>query len=296
MLPVSGKFCKVKITGGLGNQLFKFANGLRVSTHFGSELILETSFYDFVSKNQNFATPRDFALDYFPALASVRKDDAKNPTFDRIASKFWRELPINLHKNFGFYGEEDNLNGFKYVRRIEGSFEDLKFLPEFDVLLAYLRFPQGGTEWLLQNIRQIEQQKPLSLHVRRTDFLKMPELYGVVDRNYYVESISRFKINYPNNPIWLFSDDIQSAIDFLGPDIQIDRFMGPEVDIGPAEVMNLLSRSLGVCAANSTFSWWAGFFGTLNKTTEYVSIPSSFNTLHSDNPSTKLSMPSWTVI
>ena len=289
------KTCTVKLTGGLGNQLFKFANGLRVASHFGSELILETSFYDLVSKKQDYATPREFDLDYFPKIANVRKSKSLNLTLERVRSKFWRESPSSLHHLLGFYTEEDDLKDFSFVSRVEGSFEDLKFFPKFDSLQDYLRFPKSHSAWLTRNIVQINEQQPLSLHVRRTDFLKLPDLYGVVSRNYYLESIRRFKVNFPNQPTWLFSDDPRSALDFLGEDVKIDRILGPEVGIGPGEVLNLLSKSLGICAANSTFSWWAGFLGSFNQTTQYVSIPSSFNTLRSDDPATKLLLPGWMI-
>jgi hypothetical protein len=286
----------VKLTGGLGNQLFKFANGLRISRHFGSELVLETSFYDLVSRHEGYATPREFDLAYFPKLAEIPTKKSNNLFLNRLISKAWRESPEILQKRLGFYTEGQEISDFHGVRRVEGSFEDLKYFPPIELLSEYLQFPEENSFWLEKNLKLIESEMPLSIHVRLTDFLKLPGLYNVVTPEYYALSVSNFQRKYPGRPIWLFSDDPRGALDFLGQTIKVDRIMGPEKNISPGEVLNLMSRSLGVCTANSTFSWWAAFLGTTSHTTKYVSIPQSFNTLISDNPREKLMLPGWKVI
>jgi hypothetical protein len=296
MLLVQSEKCLVKVTGGLGNQLFKLANGLRVSEYFGSKLILETSFYDLVAKNKDYATARAYEINYFPKVSQIPTQGAKNLFLERVVSKFWRECPSQLHRPLGFLTEEDEIAGFKHVRRVEGSFEDIKYFPPLEILHEFLRFPESMSPWLKEQIAEVESTQPLSLHVRLTDFLKTPDLYNVMSSDYYIESIRRFRNLFGNQPIWLFSDDPDAAKHFLGKKIQVDRVLGPEEHVSSAEVMNLLSRSAGICAANSTFSWWAAFLGTMNKSTKFVSIPRNFNTLSSDDPGRKLLLPGWEII
>jgi hypothetical protein len=296
MLLVHSENCLVKVTGGLGNQLFKLANGLRVSTHFGTRLILETSFYDLVAKHKDYATPRAFEIDYFPKVAQIPTQDAQSLFIERAISKFWRGCPPQLHRPLGFLTEEDEIAGYRHVRRVEGSFEDIKYFPPFEILQDYLQFPEIMSPWLKAKIIQIESERPLSLHVRLTDFLKSPSLYNVISPDYYVESTRRFRKLFPNQPIWLFSDDPEAAKRFLGKKIYVDQVLGPEEHVSSGEVMNLLSRSTGICAANSTFSWWAAFLGNMNKSADFVSIPKNFNTLETDDPGRKLSLPGWEII
>src|SRR5882672_10109315 len=52
----------VRLTGGLGNQLFQYAAGRRLALRLGVELVLEDSFYENPPAN---ATPRIYELDRF---------------------------------------------------------------------------------------------------------------------------------------------------------------------------------------------------------------------------------------
>jgi len=64
------KIVEVEMSGGLGNQLFKWANGLRIAAAESAQLFLNLEFYkDFEKKP--FTTPREFELFKLPAIAET---------------------------------------------------------------------------------------------------------------------------------------------------------------------------------------------------------------------------------
>ncbi|MFH0890686.1 MAG: alpha-1,2-fucosyltransferase, partial [Candidatus Liptonbacteria bacterium] len=67
----------VKLQGGLGNQMFQYALGRAVSNRLGTELVLETSYYD---ESPN----RQFELDKFNIKAAVKKTSLTGKIFGRL--------------------------------------------------------------------------------------------------------------------------------------------------------------------------------------------------------------------
>jgi Glycosyl transferase family 11 len=171
----------------------------------------------------------------------------------------------------------------------------LNYFPDVQCLKEFLCFPQPNSLWLTELLSEIRTEKPLSIHVRLTDFLNNPEIYDVLSVDYYTQVADTFKALYPNRPLWLFSDDPVLAQEFLGSEFRFQRILGPADGGSSVETLHLLASSFGICAANSTFSWWAGFLGTLNKTCNFVAIPKKFNTLKSDSPIDKLRIDGWYV-
>jgi hypothetical protein len=106
---MTNKVCRVVLSGGLGNQLFKFANALRVSKEFNRALILDLTFYDYVSRVRTFATPRNFELDYFPNVFSIQKTTRRSQLGYRVFSKLMRESPAFVRNLFGYFVEGSDI-------------------------------------------------------------------------------------------------------------------------------------------------------------------------------------------
>jgi hypothetical protein len=290
---MSKNVCSVSMTGGLGNQLFKFANAIRIATERDLNLVFDTTFYDYVSRVKNYATPRLFELHDFPNLRNIETSSCSMQFAHRAFFKIMRASPEFFRRFFGVYIEGDNFSRFRRINYIEGSFEDLVYFPAFGYLGNLLKFPQIKSQWLEERLQEINEKRPLSIHVRLTDFLKHPDLYDVLDLSYYTNAVTLFKSKYPGHPLWLFSDDPILALEFLGSDFIFDRIVGPNDGGSSFENLELLSSSFGICTANSTFSWWAAFLGTLNNSCKYVVMPRKFNSLNSDSPEIKLKVEGW---
>lgn len=271
------KFVTTLVRGGVGNQLFKTAAGIEVARLTNRSLILDLNWYKHQSQNSKLDR-RKFELDYFPNISNLRKDDSEGLfsigsynflryKLGKVASR--REITEDNYlssKNMDFI-DKDTLNG---------SFEDLKYLPSSDQIRDWFAFPDHKTSWLRSELTEIKKKNVVALHVRMGDYLNFPSLYNVLDSTYYQEGLKILKDAIGDFKVTLFSDNIKGALDFLGPTIRIDTIQKSNNKISSTEVLELLSNFKGIVAANSTFSWWAGFLGKVNETCDHVILPKEF--------------------
>ncbi len=109
----------------------------------------------------------------------------------------------------------------------------------------------------------------IALHIRRGDYLKVPEFHvNLWETDYYKEAVKLF----PNEKFLVFckdnQNDAQDADDrewcennlpSLGIDFEMYEH-GHEVDD-----LNAMASCKGIIMANSSFSWWSAFLGNPNK-------------------------------
>jgi hypothetical protein len=91
-----------------------------------------------------------------------------------------------------------------------------------------------------------------AMHIRRTDYLKYPDIYPELTEEYYYNCLN---ILNNNASILVFSDDLHWCKNNL---------KGREyifVDMPPMPSMYLMSNCKNIIMANSTFSWWAAWLG-----------------------------------
>jgi hypothetical protein len=283
---------KVSIAGGLGNQLFRFMAAIYISSLTKKSIHLDLSWYD---RKQYLGSSRQYELEYFPAIRNLDFFKTKSNIMTRYSNSVLERFP-RISK--GVFGYCNNLSTFHDLEKIEilnCDSQDIDFLPRDEIIQDYLSFPRETTDWFKNHKKLIDKGEPISVHVRMTDYLKYPEIYNVLSRDYYVDAISllRKKIG-TDRPIWLFSDDPKAALDWLGNFVKFTRVITPDTKIRPAEIMRLLSMSSGIILANSSFSWWSAYLGYLNKNTIEIVIPRRF--LAIENPSINLLVQGWTVL
>jgi hypothetical protein len=107
--------------------------------------------------------------------------------------------------------------------------------------------------------------KALAIHVRRGDYFKYAEKFGVLSVDYYqrgiLEAINRSSEAF--DAISIFSDDpklVWGELASLKIDLPISLEV-PPTSFGSEESLYLMSQSMGVVISNSTFSWWGAFLG-----------------------------------
>jgi hypothetical protein len=131
-------------------------------------------------------------------------------------------------------------------------------------------------------IKKIENNNSVSIHVRRGDFFKNKkriQRYGNICTNsYYKKAINIIKHKI-NDPIFLvFSDDIDWAKqNFTG-----SNFIFVDWNKGKSSYrdMHLMSLCKHNIIANSTFSWWGSWLN--NNENKVVISPSKMNNKHKD--------------
>lgn len=285
-------FIKVRITGGLGNQLFKLANAVRLSQIYNREIKLDLSWYKHGYMKSDLVNSRVYELDYFPKI-QFATFYSKFPNLDFKIGQIERRLPAPLQQFLSVYSEGNAETFRKPPRIIDGSFERISYLPNLDIILDYLKFPEFKSTWFSDRFEKIDKQFSVALHIRRSDYLNLKGIYDVVPRDYYKKAIQFIKDQSGDTEVHLFSDDIKGALDWIKPVVKVNEIVETPPTIRSGEVLRLMSNYPKIVCANSTFSWWASCLGMINQTNNLAILPARFSNLSNDDPENFLKFEQW---
>jgi hypothetical protein len=281
----------MRVTGGLGNQMFQYAAGRQLAHKHGVELRLDLSFYREQIKNPGRGSQRRYQLNRFKIAAG------------------WVMVAANARMKLPRHGTPAALDQPKlaYVQQ-RGSGTGIGYAPWFEEIPPHAYVDgfwqsDGFFAPIADAIRrEFEPADPADLpsedwtrmareavavHVRRGDYLKFPDLFHITSKRYFAEAMALFDDRY-----WfaVFSDD---------PDWCRANFEGANVRIMPMDDAVRDLYRMAACAhvimANSSYSWWGGW---LNRNPgrrvvvpwPWIASPKSRSTPQSMFP------PDWTVL
>jgi hypothetical protein len=157
---------------------------------------------------------------------------------------------------------------------LSGYFQSLKYFAAIaDEIRARILSPISPSEWLLSMQQRITPGSgTVILNLRRGDYALTRHLqfHGLVGREYYVRALSLLRRLGMEGPVYVASDSLDEAMELLEGIGELSP-IEPPPDVNPFDVLQVLARADGFVAANSTFSWWAGFLG--DKTGHVVVAP-----------------------
>lgn len=255
----------VKLLGGLGNQMFQYAIGRKLSLIHNDELFLDCSFFD----EKGTHTPRDFELDIFDIKASrpdnsiLKKFESEQPSvvtraIHRLLSKKI-EPKSYFEKGHAFQQELFNLRGDIHLIgywQTEKYFNDVE--QEIRKDFSFIHPPTGKNAELLT---QIDNCNAVSLHIRRGDYVTnnaANTFHGLCGLDYYKAGVEYIKSKHDNIQLFVFSDDISWAKENLKYDLPM-TFIDHNSGKNSWEDMRLMSHCKHNIIANSSFSWWAAW-------------------------------------
>jgi hypothetical protein len=265
----------VRITGGLGNQMFQYAAAKYVALKTGEVICFDTSFF----KNPNHAHEvfrlnefklegvsfkRIFSLSIFYNHWFFRKI----PGIRRLRNSFQVDI---LQKEFIYSIDDLKIEKNSYVN---GLWHTVYFANANRNVLLKEFFPKTIDDERFDLVKDLIVSKTtVSLHVRRNDFVnhqRAKSISGALANDYYGDAMNYFNSHYQNVNFVVFSDDIQWCRDnFVGSEfLFIDPFENPIYD------MLLMSFCNHHILANSTFSWWGAWLNS--KLSKDVVYPKSF--------------------
>jgi len=280
------KIVEVEMSGGLGNQLFKWANGLRIAAAESAQLFLNLEFYkDFEKKP--FTTPREFELFKLPAIAETFQVPS-HMSFSRRIELL--RTPMK-QRYFSEDGEIKSLLGRVFI--VKGNFENQMHIPPSGVVRNALEGYKSKTPWMNEKLEEFKEKRVLAVHIRLGDYLRNANLYDVVSEDYYLSAIRDLRNLASFDQVLLFSDDPYSAKEKY-PKISKDfEFLESPKDTNPIEILKILASSKGIVSTNSTFSWWATYF---HKQRELTVIPEKYSNIVGDKDASKLKLPNQMVL
>jgi hypothetical protein len=243
----------VQLKGGLGNQLFQYAAGRRLSLTLGVPLKLDISFY-------NRHSQRTYELDRFCIEADIATLwEAARWRGPRLLTRITQRLGLLprlvLEKGFEFDPAILHLHDRRYL---DGYWQSYRYFadvaPQIRRELAVRIPPSDADRMLLDRMRECES---VCVHVRRGDYLTAPpNLHWIMGPHYYTRAVQEFN---PNLRWYVVSDDIAWC-----KQQEFTEFPMIEIADEPDELRSLALMSLchgGAVIGNSTYSWWGAMLG-----------------------------------
>jgi hypothetical protein len=255
----------VKLSGGLGNQMFQYALGRHLSIIFDLDLKLDIDTYFDVTNNEK----RKYNLDIFniePQFAT--KDEVYNLTgaawrhqLNRITSKVNILLLRNYIKEKHFHFDNSILYHSQASLYLDGYWQSPQyFSPINNVIKKDFTFRTDVTPLSKNLENDILYKESVCLHIRRGDYLQN-SMHYVDPTNYILDAVAYMQKTIGNDMhLFVFSDDLQWCKAHLPSLIAHQNITYCQTESANDD-FQLMTYCKHFIIANSTFSWWAAFLG-----------------------------------
>ena len=262
---------RIKLSGGLGNQMFQFATGFAVAKKNNVRLSLDLSYinqrqlfngfelekvFDIYSKVDFLNNPVNFGFINFKEI--LNNIDITFHNFKEPHYHYTNKI-LNIPKRSLLNGYWQSELYFKdYTQEIRKIFNFSKQLDKKNSLVA----------------NEINQNNSISIHVRRGDYLLKTNINHNVDlKEYYLNAIEETSILFNNPKYFIFTDDPlwvakNFTLNYSFTVVDINRGKDSFYD------MHLMSLCKCNIIANSSFSWWGAWLN--NKEDKIIYAPKNW--------------------
>jgi hypothetical protein len=268
---MSNKNFTVEIQGGLGNQLFGLAFANYISEIQGREFEISDIQID------RGITEHGVNITDFNLNIRISKETFVNYDLDRVLSSLNRRIP-QLQKikgllQIGTYyssvtGYDATAEKYRF-NRYKGYFQSHIYASFLKRKLPLgLLSPQEPSAWFMEKLQEAQELQPIMMHVRRGDYYKVQNLFGILSDSFYKDAISHIRETGNDRPVWIFSDSPDSLTDgFIGSLGSSASVVRPLSDSPAIESLALMQFGSANVISNSTFSWWPAFLSQTSLTT-----------------------------
>ncbi len=255
----------IRLSGGLGNQLFQYAAARATAERLQCELLIDTSL---LNERPSGVTPREFALDQFAFKGRICTLPLPPKPLSLVMGSKHRRLAYLTQKLFHEFREDSNAYDPRFLEIqkgtvIRGYFQSPKYFSSIaDELGADLQKLVNPTSWFTETKAQINSSKQsVAVHIRRGDYLSASAraYHGILPTAYYSPALAELASRSPVESIFVFSDEPDAQVlDGINWPVE-PTLIHPSSDSKPMESLILMSQARMVVTANSSFSWWAGW-------------------------------------
>lgn len=251
----------IKLNGGIGNQMFQYAFGRRMSIESKAGLKLDiTGFNDdkvyqrkfslaCFNINENYATERDLKR------AQLFKSKSFIGKLIRVLSKIKKyNKRYILNEKTLFVFDSNVIRKYKSVY-IEDNWQNEKYFTKIEDLIRKdfsFKEPLKGT--VLNIADRIQCSNSVAIHLRKYDDIPNQSIHTLT-LNYYFEAIKYLTERFNNLHFYIFSDNPEWAKENLL--LSYDAtFVEQNKDYEDLRLMSLCKHQI---IANSSYSWWAAW-------------------------------------
>lgn len=259
----------VKISDGLGNQMFQYAFARKIQIDTGKTVVLDVRYINnedaaFRRENNYYTAQNDFrkyGLDHFKIRLNIADESTlRNWSYLHNTGILHREIYAMAQNGLWPWGYcDEDLNEIaikKYISMYyKGYFFDLKYFDSIRNVLVK-EFVLKNKLHLPAELRNILQKDlTVSIHVRRGDFVKLNR--DISQKDYYPRALKLMKEKVKNPTYLIFSDDME----WVKNNLKIDGKTVYVSNMGfmDYQEMMIMKHCKHHIIANSTFSYWAAY-------------------------------------
>lgn len=250
---------KLKLRGGLGNQLFQFAFGYSLARKYGLLIELDASSFN----SWRNTAHRSFELDHFaitnrriaeqgigelPPRPESRPTKRWNKKVHRLVEPWENRQIMTLPPGFDVY-------------EVEGYWQSETFFQSYraeirKLLLAAARPPRNNSNGAADLV-----DKSVNVQIRRGDYVSnkaTKAMHGVMGLDYFKRGLDHLALTVDIQQLQIFSDDREwcaNNVDFGVAQTVVDS--GPGAS--PGNELLLLAAGRNFIISNSTFGWWGAW-------------------------------------
>lgn len=261
---------RVKLMGGLGNQMFQYAFGLSLSRKLNTTLELDTFYLDQRKNLRKDSVIRSLDLDVFKLNADVKFYSGNRNYLIRNINKIFPTRFRSYYVERHFQYDPSVLSIRRKNIIVEGYWQSYKYFNDFEAILKdnfIFKFPIMSESNLLY--QEIRQTNSVCLNIRRGDFLTDKTL-GYKDVEFFKMAIAKLEhLTGIKHKYFIFSDDIEwcsNNFNFIENKIIVDHsHKGPKF----SNYLQLMMSCKHFIIPNSSFGWWAAY---LSKNSEKIVV------------------------
>jgi hypothetical protein len=256
-----------RLSGGMGNQMFQYAVGRKLSLQYDVPLKLDTTFLlqrvTFPALLRPDFAFRNYDLDVFAIAATIATaNDMKwwqRPILSGKAMLFidavLRKMPVlkGWEKSFTFDERVLKLGPNAYLA---GFWQSPKYFESIrNVLLEDFRLVHPLPEHSQRLVQEIDSKESLCMFIRRAD-IASKKFHGAVDVEYYTRAVNHLAARKNIEKVYIFSDDIAWCKEHIS--VPFDTMFVDNQYAGKKweDHMALMQHCKHFIISNSTFAWW----------------------------------------
>ena len=256
----------VKMSGGLGNQLFQWATFYALSKKKHAPYLLDLSHYEHNGSHGGFRLPL-LQLVELP-IRKHTKSSSSCDLFEKIIYSLCLHWPRMSYffKNYIHEGFVVN-NNIPVIHNgiYMGFWQSHEYFSSYFDELKQMVVPHNISPRVRSLLKRMSQETVLSVHVRKGDYvtnIKANQTHGICSLAFYKKALAYMRDTANDiDSVFVFSDDIGQARKELSHELSL--FSRVEFIEGNSqeEDLYLMSKAHHHVIANSSFSWWGAWLG-----------------------------------
>ena len=248
----------IKLSSGIGNQLFQYAFALYLEQKYNLKVLFDTNSFQFDKYRRNeidilhpsysIYNAKRFFTKFrgikYRLLLLLFRINVKNKYITETT--FSDNLKLDENKTYYFDGYWQTDRFVSQIIKPNNLFTPKETIP------IYIK----------DCLSEINESKSVSIHIRRGDYFSPQYIkkYGVCTEKYYNESINYFTRRGNDYKFFVFSDDMSWVKQNLKlPD---NTTYIKNEKINDFWYIYIMSKCKHNIISNSTFSWWGAYLNT----------------------------------